>query len=218
VIGIIRSLLNFQFNSARLDVYYIVPHSLNNFHIKTKIETKFTLQTRTNSKMYTCNLITLLLAATASAIPFPSVTVSQDHYEVLRLRASTTVDPTAVTGTTCGDATAYIPLTPPFQFSTNTHPSNIVFHDQNVAELAICGGIAGAITKCGGAPTSTTGSSGTALFKLDATDAGATINVSKGRWEGCVRAAQAVCPTGEFSSTCVGGASTGDVAFSLSAQ
>ncbi|KAH8676876.1 hypothetical protein BGZ60DRAFT_468733 [Tricladium varicosporioides] len=117
------------------------------------------------------------------------------------MRASTTVNPAAVTGTTCGDTT-----------------DNIVFHDANVAQLAICGGIAGAITKCGGAPTSTTGSSGTALFKLNAVDSGATINVSKGRWEGCVRAARAVCPTGEFTSTCVGGASTGNVAFSLSAQ
>lgn len=95
---------------------------------------------------------------------------------------------------------------------------SIVSHDENVAQLAICGGIAGAITKCGGAPTSTTGSSGTALFKLKAVSAGATINVSKGRWEGCVRAAKAVCPNGEYTSTCVGGASTGNVGFSLSAQ
>ncbi|TVY69005.1 hypothetical protein LSUE1_G006367 [Lachnellula suecica] len=151
--------------------------------------------------MHASSLIAILLAAAAVAVPFPSVTVSQDHYEVLRLRASTTVDPTAVTGTTCTDTT-----------------TNIVFHDQNVAELAICGGIAGAITKCGGAPTSTTGSSGSALFQLNAVTAGATINVSKGRWEGCVRAARAVCPTGSFSSTCVGGASTGDVAFTLDAQ
>jgi hypothetical protein len=134
---------------------------------------------------------------------------------------------------------------------------NIVFHDQNVAELGICGGIgqfqpfptvsanlcysvtarellegvlfvscsqmkvltisaAGAITKCGGNPTSTTGSSGTALFELKATTSGATISISKGRWEGCVQAARAVCPTGTFSSTCIGGASTGNVAFTLS--
>lgn len=33
-----------------------------------------------------------------------------------------------------------------------------------------------------------------------------------------MRAARAVCPTGEFSSTCVGGASTGNVAFTLTAQ
>lgn len=70
--------------------------------------------------------------------------------------------------------------------------SNIVAHDQNVAELGICGGIAGTIEKCGGNPTSTVGSSGTAKFSLTPTDQGATINVSKGRWEGCVRAARAV--------------------------
>jgi hypothetical protein len=77
---------------------------------------------------------------------------------------------------------------------------------------------AGAITKCGGAPTSTSGSPGIVLFELKVTDAGAAINISKGRWEGCVRAARAVCPTGTFSSTCIGGASTGNVASTLSAK
>ena len=71
---------------------------------------------------------------------------------------------------------------------------------------------------CGGAPISTTGSSGTALFSLKVDTAGATINVSKGRWESCVRAARAVCPTGTFSSTCIGGASTGNVEFTLEAR
>ena len=85
-----------------------------------------------------------------------------------------------------------------------------------MAELAICGGIAGSIEKCGGSPASTTGVSGTAKFVLRATDAGATINVSKGRWEGCVRAARAVCPTGAFTSTCIGGATSGNIAFTLS--
>ncbi|CZR50598.1 uncharacterized protein PAC_00472 [Phialocephala subalpina] len=152
--------------------------------------------------MYTAKFVGLVLAASACvlAIPFPSP-INPDHLEIIRLRASTTVDPNAVTGTTCIDTSA-----------------NIVFHDQNVAELGICDGIAGAITKCGGAPTSTTGSSGTALFNLNAVTSGATINISKGRWEGCVRAARAVCPTGTFSSTCIGGASTGNVAFTLSAQ
>lgn len=92
---------------------------------------------------------------------------------------------------------------------------NIVFHDQNAAELSICGGIAGSITKCQGAPTSTEGISGTAKFTLNAVDDGATINISKGRWEQCVRAARAVCPTGSMRGTCAGGGSTGDVAFTL---
>jgi hypothetical protein len=99
--------------------------------------------------------------------------------------------------------------------TTNLLLRNIVFHDANVAQLAICGGIAGAITKCGGSPQSTVGASGTAVFTLKATTSGATLNVSKGRWEGCVRAARAVCPTGSFSSTCIGGASTGNIAFTL---
>lgn len=90
-----------------------------------------------------------------------------------------------------------------------------MFHDQNVAELGICGGIAGSITKCQGSPASTVGQSGSAKFSLQAATAGATINISKGRWEQCVRAARAVCPTGSLSGTCAGGASTGDVEFTL---
>lgn len=172
--------------------------------------------------MYTTTLLNVLLAATAVfAIPFPSVGVSNDHFEVLAIRASTNVNPAAVTGTTCIDPDAYVlcfPLISGMRLLLTSHFSDIVFHDQNVAELAICGGIAGAITKCGGAPQSTTGSSGSALFSLTASTSGATINVSKGRWEGCVRAAIAVCPTGSFSSTCVGGASSGNVDFTLSAQ
>ncbi|KAH9218929.1 hypothetical protein DL95DRAFT_384755 [Leptodontidium sp. 2 PMI_412] len=154
--------------------------------------------------MFPTNILALVLAvssACVTAAPFASVGISHEHLEVLQMRASTSVNPNAVLDTKCIDTSA-----------------NIVFHDANVALLGICGGIAGAITKCGGAPSSTTGSSGTALFKLNAVDSGATINVSKGRWEGCVRAARAVCPTGTFSSTCVGGATTGNVAFSLSAQ
>lgn len=100
-------------------------------------------------------------------------------------------------------------------YNTNNPPRKIVFHDENVAELAICGGIAGSITKCGGAPTSTTGESGTAKFSLSAVEQGATINISKGRWEQCVRAARAVCPTGSLNATCAGGASAGDVSFTL---
>jgi hypothetical protein len=97
-----------------------------------------------------------------------------------------------VTGTTCTDPTAAL-----------------VTHDTDVAILSICGGIAGTVEFCGGDPATTVGASGTSKFTLTAVDGGATINVSKGRWEGCVRAAQAVCPTGTFSSTCVGGTSDG---------
>ncbi|KAF2790820.1 hypothetical protein K505DRAFT_340101 [Melanomma pulvis-pyrius CBS 109.77] len=104
-----------------------------------------------------------------------------------------------VTGTTCLD-------------------TSIAFdsHDTNVAILGICGGIAGAIQKCGGNPASTTGVSGTSKFTLTATDDGAKINVSKGRWERCVKAAQLTCPKGSFETTCIGGATpSGDVKFSL---
>lgn len=108
--------------------------------------------------------------------------------------ANTSVNPDAVTGTTCIDPSV-----------------SLVTHDTNVALLAICGGIAGTIQFCGGNPSTTVGASGTSKFTLTAVNAdkGATINVSKGRWEGCIRAARAVCSTGTFSSTCVGGTSDG---------
>ncbi|KAI1266004.1 hypothetical protein F5Y18DRAFT_34637 [Xylariaceae sp. FL1019] len=137
------------------------------------------------------------LAAYASPV-WPRYTVSNDHFEVLAMRASTEVNPAAVDDVTCIDPNV-----------------NIAFHDQNVAELAICGGIAGSITKCGGTPESTDGTSGTAQFTLNAVTDGATINISKGRWEQCVRAARAVCPTGSMTGTCAGGASRGDVEFTL---
>ncbi|KAF2115048.1 hypothetical protein BDV96DRAFT_600189 [Lophiotrema nucula] len=112
-----------------------------------------------------------------------------------------TVSGSEVTGTTCLDTS--------LAFDT---------HSTNVAILGICGGIAGSIQKCGGNPASTTGQSGTSLFTLNATDAGSTINISKGRWERCVKAAQLTCPTGSFETTCVGGATpSGDVKFSLTA-
>ncbi|KAJ9157742.1 hypothetical protein NKR23_g642 [Pleurostoma richardsiae] len=148
-------------------------------------------------------LQTLLVLASARlslAMPsgFPRVYVPQQHFEVLAMRASTTVNPDAVSDVTCLDS-----------------KENIVFHDQNVAELSICGGIAGTIEKCGGAPATTVGQSGTAQFSLAAVESGATINISKGRWEQCVRAARAVCPTGSMQGVCAGGASTGDVSFTL---
>ncbi|TGO39367.1 hypothetical protein BHYA_0055g00190 [Botrytis hyacinthi] len=116
--------------------------------------------------------------------------------------ASTTVNPDAVTGTTCTDPS-----------------TTLVSHDINVALLEICGGIAGTIQQCGGEPTSTTGESGTALLKLNAATSGQTIDITKGRWEGCMRAARAVCGDSPFTSTCIGGAkvNAGNVDFELSA-
>ncbi|POS85539.1 hypothetical protein EPUL_001209 [Erysiphe pulchra] len=118
----------------------------------------------------------------------------------LYARASTSFNPNDVKDTVCDNPSAKIDN-----------------HDSNVALLQICGGIAKEIQKCRGNPTSTEGQSGTALFKLNPVEQGATINVSKGRWERCIRAAKAVCPTGEYHSTCKGGTSNGDLNFSLTA-
>lgn len=97
--------------------------------------------------------------------------------------------------------------------------SDIDEHNKNVALLQICGGIAGSIEKCQGAPTTTTGSSGDALFTLNPTSTGATINISKGRWEQCIKSAEATCPNGQaYTATCPGGASTGDINFELAKQ
>jgi hypothetical protein len=132
----------------------------------------------------------------------PSPTFSPPNRRLLaRSPANTNVNPGAVTGTTCTDPSL-----------------NLNTHDTNVAILSICGGIAGTIEKCGGNPASTVGSSGTSKFTLSPLNKGATLNVSKGRWEGCVRAARATCPTGGFSSTCVGGTTDGDFTFVLSAN
>ncbi|KAI1487762.1 hypothetical protein F5X96DRAFT_648512 [Biscogniauxia mediterranea] len=149
--------------------------------------------------------LTLLLVSSASltlASPvWPRFTVSHTHLEVLALRAATSLNPAAVRDVTCID-----------------HSRNIVFHDENAAELSICGGIEGpAAKRCEGAPERTSGSHGTAEFVLRPEVPGATINVSKSRWEQCVRAARAVCPTGSMRGTCLGGASRGDLTFVLDA-
>ncbi|KAK6843455.1 hypothetical protein PG990_004665 [Apiospora arundinis] len=149
--------------------------------------------------MLSSSVFTLLLAGLAAAGPvWPRYTVGPEHLEVLQMRASTSVNPAAVKETKCINSKV-----------------NIAFHDENVAQLGICGGIAGKITKCGGAPPSTTGVSGTAKFTVNTATSGGTINVSKGRWEQCIRAARAVCPTGSLSATCAGGASNGDIKFTL---
>ncbi|RPB14252.1 hypothetical protein P167DRAFT_604113 [Morchella conica CCBAS932] len=138
-------------------------------------------------------LSTLSIFLLIQAFVTPSLTLS------LNRRANTSVNPAAISSSTCTDPS-----------------TTLDSHDINVATLAICGGIAGAITKCQGSPASTSGASGTARFDLTTTVAGATINVSKGRWEGCIRAARAVCGDSPFEAVCVGGASEGDVNFVLS--
>ncbi|KIW78303.1 hypothetical protein Z517_08138 [Fonsecaea pedrosoi CBS 271.37] len=153
-------------------------------------------------RILSCTFLLFIVHTTASPLwwddrPEPPSSTTGDFSYPIRPRdpANTSVNPEAVTGTTCIDPTV-----------------NLNTHDTNVAILSICGGIAGSIQFCGGDPSTTVGASGTSKFTLTAVNAaeGATINVSKGRWEGCVRAARAVCPTGTFSSTCVGGTSDGD--------
>lgn len=140
---------------------------------------------------------------------------------VVQTRANTTVNPAAITGTTCTSKSTYVlPLTrnlPITQWSASHNYSrrSLVSHDINVALLSICGGIAGTIEFCGGNPSTTTGVSGTAKFSLGTTVPGATINISKGRWEGCIRAAEAVCGLTPYTTTCIGGASEGNVAVTL---
>ncbi|OHE99677.1 hypothetical protein CORC01_05035 [Colletotrichum orchidophilum] len=95
----------------------------------------------------------LVLSGLSAALPKP---ILQANNDALESRASKDVNPAAVTGTTCTDKNIKIDT-----------------HDMNVATLAICGGIAGSIQKCGGAPKSTTGVSGTAKFTLNPTTSGA---------------------------------------------
>ncbi|EEA25636.1 hypothetical protein TMatcc_006131 [Talaromyces marneffei ATCC 18224] len=103
--------------------------------------------------------------------------------------ANTNVNPNAITNTTC------------------TAPGvTLNSHNINVAILSICGGISGKIQQCQGQPTTTTGASGDAKLNLQVETKGTKIIITKGRWEGCMRAARAVCGDSPFSSTCIGGA------------
>lgn len=57
------------------------------------------------------------------------------------------------------------------------------------------------------------------MLTLNAATKGQTIDITKGRWEGCMRAARAVCGDSPFTSTCIGGAdvNNGNVNFALTA-
>ncbi|KAF7545381.1 hypothetical protein G7Z17_g9201 [Cylindrodendrum hubeiense] len=128
----------------------------------------------------------------------PRIPSVAKHHEVLRARATMEADHSVLVKTTCLDSS-----------------QGIILHDETVAQLSICGGMPGSIDRCNGAPAVTTGSAGSALFTLSADDAGASITISKEQWIRCVQAARDQCPTGSLSATCVGGASTGDVSFTL---
>ncbi|KAJ3947887.1 uncharacterized protein N0V96_002124 [Colletotrichum fioriniae] len=56
---------------------------------------------------------------------------------------------------------------------------------------------------------------GSARFSLKTTVEGAQITISKTKWEQCVRAARDKCPTGSLRAVCAGGATVGDVEFTL---
>ncbi|WQF78068.1 hypothetical protein CDEST_03082 [Colletotrichum destructivum] len=148
--------------------------------------------------------LVLLAATTALAAPagrnhkWPRFTVPQQHFEVLSMRSQEPVNPAAMLEATCIDRNAHI-----------------VFHDQNAAELAICGGISGDVAACRGGPATTVGQAGSARFTLRPTVAGASLTIAKARWEQCVRAARDKCPTGSVRAVCAGGATAGDVEFTL---
>ncbi|KAF3762447.1 hypothetical protein M406DRAFT_45958, partial [Cryphonectria parasitica EP155] len=122
-----------------------------------------------------------------------------EHFEVLSLRHTIPLNPDAVGEVTCWDPEAHI-----------------VYHDQNAAQLAICDGISGpAHTRCRASSPVTVGKRGSAQFTLTTLRPGTTIDISKVRWEECVRAARDKCPTGSLSGVCLGGASWGDIGFVL---
>ncbi|KMS65187.1 hypothetical protein BVRB_038530, partial [Beta vulgaris subsp. vulgaris] len=81
----------------------------------------------------------------------------------------------------------------------------------NRAVLAICGGIAGKIQKCQGNPKTTVGVFQTARFDLKPTVEGATITVSKGRWERGVKEALAKCGNAPFTGVIPLGVSRGNL-------
>ncbi|KAI1791818.1 hypothetical protein LXA43DRAFT_378562 [Ganoderma leucocontextum] len=93
-----------------------------------------------------------------------------------------------------------------------TSKTALDFHTSNVALLQICGGIAGTIEKCEGAPTSTVGQSGNVRFTITPAVKGDVIDISKGRWEQGIKAAFAVCGQNiPFTATFTGGAAKGNV-------
>ncbi|KAL2126350.1 hypothetical protein VTI74DRAFT_1134 [Chaetomium olivicolor] len=156
-------------------------------------------------------LIPLILALPSPKQPWyeryhhPIVRVPQSYYEALQLRRQTPLNPHAARDIACADR--------------NSH---ILFHDEHAATLAICGGLAGgtaasATTTCDGSAGETEGRSGTALFTLRAVESGAGVKISKEEWVACVRAAREACPRGSVEGVCVGGATRGDVRFSLRA-
>lgn len=78
------------------------------------------LQFQIKIKMYASNVFATLLALSASVFAYPGVIVRQEHLEILRSRANTSINPSSITGTTCIDAEASVVfhgrLAPVFDF------------------------------------------------------------------------------------------------------
>ncbi|TRM64896.1 hypothetical protein BD626DRAFT_582710 [Schizophyllum amplum] len=139
-----------------------------------------------------------LTGVLAGPLPMPAM-VARNGASEFRARPRANAVPVVVSNLVCDDS-----------------GDTLVSHDVNVAQLQICGSIAGTIQKCEGNPTSTTGVSGTASFSIEPVNAGDTINVSKGRWEQHIKAAFKECGQDvPFTATFRAGASTGDINVSL---
>lgn len=132
-------------------------------------------------------LLALLLTLTAAQPHLgPRTAPSSFHAEVLSLRTSSTPHTRSpTTQTTCIDPLAAI------------HPS-----DETVAQLSICGGIAGASTGCPGTESRSEGAYRSAHFTVYAPEG--TLGISKEGWVRCVQGAREVCATGSLSAVCEG--------------
>ena len=137
--------------------------------------------------MYTSTLLTIFLSA---GVAYGLVPFRGDTSLFGREPGNRIVNPAAVEDTVCTS-----PGTAILSHDINvcgrkiylqSHRNKLI--SKQVALLSICGGIQGKIQQCGGSPADTTGSSGTARFTLVATKG--FIDITKGRWEGCVAAAR----------------------------
>ncbi|KAH8884976.1 hypothetical protein GQ53DRAFT_829353 [Thozetella sp. PMI_491] len=139
------------------------------------------------------SLLLSALASTALAAPLDegSLVVRQAATEIFVTPATspTTTDPHqqfeagAISNVTCNGA------------------ASISLANQDIAELAVCGGIKAPIDFCPGNLKTTTGVSGNAKWTITAaTDT--TLGFFKGNWEECCNAARATCPGQTFTARC----------------
>ncbi|KAJ3276359.1 hypothetical protein HDV01_004982 [Terramyces sp. JEL0728] len=138
-------------------------------------------------------------SATTASQPATAVDCSHGKRMICSVPGKRVLDPNAAKNVVCTDKA-----------------TKLNDHQINVALLQICGGIAGKIERCQGNPTSSSGVSGDARFDIKPVNAGATINVSKGRWEAGVFAARSKCGDSPFTATFPLGTSKGDLRVTLS--